>query len=110
MGSVYLAAVLSDFSSELRSELVRAPSKRTAPAFSVLTQYRYNPRLEYPVFMVPALMVMLMAMLCGFLPALNIVGEKESGTIEQMNVTPVRRFPFILSKLIPLLGGSASSP
>jgi ABC-2 type transport system permease protein len=101
LGSVYLAAVLSDFSSELRSELVRAPSKRTAPAFSVLTQYRYNPRLEYPVFMVPALMVMLMAMLCGFLPALNIVGEKESGTIEQMNVTPVRRFPFILSKLIP---------
>ena len=53
------------------------------------------------VFMVPALMVMVLTILCGFLPALNIVGEKEKGTIEQMNVTPVRKFTLILSKLIP---------
>jgi ABC-2 type transport system permease protein len=51
--------------------------------------------------MVPALMVMLLTMLCGFLPALNIVAEKEAGTIEQMNVTPVRRLDFVLAKLIP---------
>jgi ABC-2 type transport system permease protein len=51
--------------------------------------------------MVPALMVMVLAMLCGFLPALNIVGEKANGTIEQMNVTPVNKFIFILSKLLP---------
>ena len=46
-------------------------------------------------------MVMMMAMICGFLPALNIVSEKEIGTIEQINVTPVKRFTFILAKLIP---------
>ena len=40
-------------------------------------------------------------MLCGFIPALNIVGEKEQGTIEQINVTPVRKSTFILAKLIP---------
>ena len=51
--------------------------------------------------MVPALMVMILAMICGFLPALNIVGEKESGTIEQINVTPIKKSVFILSKLIP---------
>lgn len=51
--------------------------------------------------MIPALMVMLLTMLCGFLPALNIVGEKEAGTIEQINVTPVGKFTFILAKLIP---------
>jgi ABC-2 type transport system permease protein len=51
--------------------------------------------------MIPALMVMMLTMLCGFLPALNIVMEKQRGTIEQMNVTPVRRSTFILSKLIP---------
>jgi ABC-2 type transport system permease protein len=44
---------------------------------------------------------MLLTMLCGFLPALNIVGEKEAGTIEQINVTPVGKFTFILAKLIP---------
>jgi len=51
--------------------------------------------------MVPALMVMILAMLCGFLPAMNIVMEKERGTIEQMNVTPVRRFTLIFAKLVP---------
>ena len=51
--------------------------------------------------MVPALMAQLLMMLCGFLPALNIVSEKEFGTIEQINVTPVSKFTFILAKLIP---------
>lgn len=51
--------------------------------------------------MVPALIGMVMMMLCGFLPALNIVGEKEAGTIEQINVTPVSKMDFILAKLIP---------
>lgn len=51
--------------------------------------------------MVPALMIMILAMISGFLPALNIVAEKQSGTIEQMNVTPVKKSTFILSKLIP---------
>lgn len=64
-------------------------------------RYRFNPHLDYKTFMVPALMTMLLVMLCGFLPALNVVGEKEAGTIEQINVTPVSRFTFTLSKLLP---------
>ena len=51
--------------------------------------------------MVPALMVMLLTIVCGFMPALNIVSEKEIGTIEQINVSPVGKFQFILAKLIP---------
>jgi ABC-2 type transport system permease protein len=46
-------------------------------------------------------MIMILALVCGYLPALNIVGEKESGTFEQMNVTPVSKIHFILAKLIP---------
>lgn len=61
----------------------------------------YNKTLNYKVFMIPALMAMLLMMLCGFLPALNIVSEKEAGTIEQINVTPVGKGTFILAKLIP---------
>lgn len=63
--------------------------------------FLFNPTLDYRHFMIPALMIMLLIMLCGFMPALNMAGEKESGTIEQINVTPVRPFVFILSKLIP---------
>lgn len=69
------------------------------PDFSV--RYRFNPHLNYKVFMIPALMAMIIVMLCGFLPALNVVSEKENGTIEQINVTPVSRFLFILAKLLP---------
>ena len=67
----------------------------------VNTLFLYNKGQNYKVFMIPALMGILMMMLCGFLPALNIVGEKEKGTIEQINVTPVSKSAFILAKLIP---------
>ena len=86
IGSAYLSQIVSG--------TVTAPS-----ASSVLTLY--NKLQSYKVFMIPALMGILMMMLCGFLPALNIVGEKEKGTIEQINVTPVSKWSFILAKLIP---------
>lgn len=69
--------------------------------FTISPHYKFNPRLDYRIFMVPALMVMLLTLLCGFLPALNIVSEKEKGTIEQINVSPVGRISFVLAKLIP---------
>lgn len=62
---------------------------------------RYNPTLNFRNFMIPALMIILLIIICGFLPALNLVSEKESGTIEALNVTPVGRFTVVLSKLIP---------
>lgn len=62
---------------------------------------RYNPTLNFRNYMIPALMVVLLIIICGFVPALNLVNEKETGTIEAMNVTPVGRFSFVLSKLIP---------
>lgn len=62
---------------------------------------RYNPTLNFRNYMIPALMVVLLIIICGFLPTLNLVSEKESGTIEAMNVSPVNRLTFVLSKLIP---------
>ncbi len=102
LGSSYLSTILGDYSQELREEYgIQTEANVEIPSFSVMPQYQFNPHLDYKVFMVPALMVMLLTMLCGFLPALNIVGEKESGTIEQMNVTPVSKLMFVLAKLIP---------
>ncbi|MBQ6155319.1 MAG: ABC transporter permease [Bacteroidales bacterium] len=64
-------------------------------------QYRYNPTGNYRHFMLPALMIIVLLLVCTFLPLLNIMTEKEHGTIEQINVTPVSRWEFILAKLIP---------
>jgi ABC-2 type transport system permease protein len=52
--------------------------------------------------MVPGILVQLVTMVGTLLTALNIVREKELGTLEQLNVTPVRRGEFIAAKLIPL--------
>lgn len=62
---------------------------------------RYNPTLNFRNYMIPALIVILLIIICGFLPTLNLVGEKETGTIEAINVTPVGKLTFVLSKLIP---------
>lgn len=57
--------------------------------------------LDYKLFMVPAIFALLLILIVGFLPALNIVGEKERGTMEQINVSPIGKMDFILSKVIP---------
>ncbi|MDR0506728.1 MAG: ABC transporter permease [Dysgonamonadaceae bacterium] len=100
LGSAYLSAVIADYNKELVAKQMPEISDVT-PAIEARPLFRFNPALSYKVFMIPALMAMMLAMICGFLPTLNIVSEKESGTIEQMNVTPVGKFTFILSKLIP---------
>ncbi|MEG0602081.1 MAG: ABC transporter permease [Mucinivorans sp.] len=103
MGSNYLNSIVQTYAKELsesQGSNVRQKDARQ-PALTVTSQYRFNPYLNYKFFMVPALMVMLLTIICAFLPAVNIVGEKETGTIEQMNVTPVGKFAFIFSKIIP---------
>jgi ABC-2 type transport system permease protein len=98
MGAAYVMSGISDFLTDKKSELL--PHQSTA-VIRVAENYLFNKTLDYKMFMVPALMVMLLTIMCGFLPAMNIVAEKESGTIEQMNVSPVKRFTFTISKLIP---------
>lgn len=65
------------------------------------SNYRYNPDMTSKLFRIPAIIAMLIALIGCVLSAMNIVTEKENGTIEQMNVSPVRKSVFILSKLIP---------
>ncbi|QUT76015.1 putative multidrug ABC transporter permease YbhR [Bacteroides salyersiae] len=120
LGSAYLSNIIRDYASEVVSSSAFSPVTLSVQAdvlgddtvvggipasftadCRLSTLNLYNPNLNYKLFMVPALMVMLLTLICGFLPALNIVGEKEAGTIEQINVTPVGKFTFILAKLLP---------
>lgn len=96
LGARYAAMSLGTTLSQWQQQQGR--DKGEAP---LSVRYRYNETLNFKQYMVPALMAMLLIIICGFLPALNLVGEKETGTIEAMNVTPVGKFTFVLSKLIP---------
>lgn len=99
LGSGYMTQVVAGYAEELRAE---QGGQGTPPSFiEIVQQHRFNPSMDYKVYMIPALMVMLMTLICGFLPALNIVSEKEKGTIEQINVSPVPKLTFIMAKLIP---------
>jgi ABC-2 type transport system permease protein len=57
--------------------------------------------LNFKIALIPGILALLVTLIGGFLSALNIVKEKETGTIEQINVTPIRKADFILAKLIP---------
>jgi ABC-2 type transport system permease protein len=102
IGSSYLSMTVRDFAEKLLDENgILLSESMTVPVIEVATQTLFNPQMEYKIFMVPALMVMLLTLISGFFPAVNIVNEKERGTIEQINVSPVRKITFIISKLIP---------
>lgn len=99
IGSGYMGAIVANFNSDITLETGNLT--QGGERIEVTPQMRFNPYMDYKVSMVPAFMMMLLTMMCGFMPALNIVSEKEIGTIEQINVTPVSRFQFILAKMIP---------
>lgn len=63
--------------------------------------YWYNPELNYQTYMVPGILALLVTILGMFLSGMNLVKEKEIGTIEQINVTPIKRYQFIIGKLLP---------
>lgn len=65
--------------------------------------YWFNPELNYYIYMLPGILGILITIIGVFLTALNIVREKETGTIEQINVTPIKKYQFITGKLIPFL-------
>ncbi len=91
MGGAYLTQIVT---ARVSPDLATMQSR-------VSTLFLYNKNLNFKLFMIPALFAIVMMLMTGFLPALNIVGEKEAGTIEQINVTPVSKWAFILAKLIP---------
>jgi len=101
MGSAYLASIAMDFSKNISMELASFNAGTPQQNIQIHNRALFNPMMNYKAYMVPAIMMMLIVLMCGAMPAVNIVMEKETGTIEQMNVTPVKKFYFILAKIIP---------
>ncbi len=106
LGSSYLTSIFQRINREKGWKLLAhgkngLVSTRFHPARQVETIALFNPHLDYKSYMVPGIIVFLLTIIGGFVPALNIVSEKEKGTIEQINVSPVPKSIFLLSKLIP---------
>jgi ABC-2 type transport system permease protein len=106
----YASRILTRYAAELAPELGRGPGasltadagpRRGTPSIDVRTRAWYNPTLDYRHYMVPGILVALVTLIGTLLTAQNIAREKELGTLEQLNVTPITRGQFIAGKLLP---------
>ena len=104
--NVYINQIIQSFNKNATSKLIHS----TQTENSILNQpktidsiplFWYNETLNYKTFMVPGILVLLVTMITLFLSGMNIVREKEIGTLEQINVTPIKKHQFIIGKLFP---------
>ena len=101
LGGAYLRTIIQDYNREVRTEWIQFPKFSAETQIEIASSNWFNPLMNYKYFMVPGILVILLTMVGSNLAAINIVKEKEIGTIEQINVTPIKKYHFILGKLIP---------
>ena len=97
LGASYANSIIAEFARGLQTG-----TNLQARGVEVVPNFMFNPNLNSRAFIVPAIMVFLLSLIGGILAALNIVSEKELGTMEQMNVAPISKTMFIASKLFPV--------
>ncbi|MBZ9778460.1 ABC transporter permease [Psychroflexus sp. CAK8W] len=100
--NVYIQQIISNFNKHIRLESYN-PAQQSLNYSSIesVTSFWYNQNLNYKTLMVPGILVLIITMLTLFLSSMNIVREKEIGTLEQINVTPIKKWQFIVGKLFP---------
>lgn len=96
----YAAQIIQDFT---RQAVLFQPTQGTTQRIEIIARNWYNPELNYKHYMIPGILVALVTMIGLFLSGMNVVREKEIGTIEQINVTPIKKHQFIIGKLLPFL-------
>ena len=101
LGGAYIQQIIQDYNQDVRDQWVQNLHFNPQPTIEVTFSDWYNPNMNYQVFMVPGILVMLLTIIGSSFAANNIVREKEMGTIEQINVSPIKKWQFILGKLMP---------
>lgn len=91
----YALQILTAYAEEL------SPPGSVRPRVDISVRSRYNATLNYKHYMVPGILVALVTLIGTLLTAQNIAREKELGTLEQLNVTPITRGQFIAGKVLP---------
>jgi ABC-2 type transport system permease protein len=99
----YLNGIIRDYNIEIINENIAGQSFSSIPQIQVINRYWYNELLNYKYYMLPGVLGILVLAIGFILAGLNLVKEKESGTIEQINVTPVKKIHFVLAKMVPFL-------
>lgn len=99
LGLGYATALVASYGSELAAR--RDPPGGASPAIDARVRVWFNPELESKDFMIPGVLALVLMVMTAVLSSMAIVREKENGTLEQLNVTPVSRWNLIAGKLLP---------
>ncbi|MBC8342811.1 MAG: ABC transporter permease [Bacteroidetes bacterium] len=99
--NAYTTMIISSYNNQVRAEMINMIQARPVKQIKVSTSFWYNPEMNYKTFMLPGILVILVTAIGMILTAINLVREKEMGTIEQINVTPIRKHHFLIGKLLP---------
>lgn len=101
--NVYISQIINGFNQKIQTQLYQYNETDYVRPINIVTipSFWYNNTLNYKTFMVPGILVLLVTMLTLFLSSMNVVREKEIGTLEQINVTPIKKYQFIVGKLFP---------
>lgn len=99
--NAYSSMIIMDFNREILIDWLNPSMLASTKNIRISSSYWYNPKLNYKTYMVPGILVLLVTIIGLLLSGMNIVREKEIGTIEQINVTPIHRIQFIAGKLLP---------
>jgi ABC-2 type transport system permease protein len=101
LSNAYSNSIILDFNRDLILNWANIPSGMQASSIITTYSFWFNPELNYKNYMVPGILVLLVTLIGMFLTGMNIVREKENGTIEQINITPIKKYQFIIGKLLP---------
>ncbi len=100
----YLNGVIRDYNMNIMIEKAGGITMaRVVPGINLTNRYWYNEMLNYSFYMLPGILAILVTAIGFILAGLNLVREKEMGTIEQINVTPIRKYQFITAKMVPFI-------
>ena len=99
----YVTAALQTYGQNLTAEVLLKNGQNNYVPIDLETRFWYNPDLQTTRFLIPGLIAMILLITAAISVSLSLVREKERGTIEQINVSPISSFELLAGKILPFL-------
>jgi ABC-2 type transport system permease protein len=97
----YATSLVGGYVQDLASASTRQGVRVVTPPIDARIRVWFNPQLESRYFMIPGVLALILLVVTANLASMAIVRERELGTLEQLNVTPLGRWELIVGKLLP---------
>jgi len=97
----YVTAVTINYNQKITADFLALTGMKTYQPISLESRFWFNPDLETTRFLIPGLIAMILIVIAVVTVSLSLVREKEKGTMEQLNVSPLSSIELLLGKNFP---------